>query len=201
MKYEDNYPIDYSNRSENYGENDLFLKRWSPRSFQKGGIPQSVLQSIFSAARWTQSCFNDQPWMFVTDSGESDRELFLDLLLPRNKEWAEKADLVGYIFARKNFERNDKPNDFAQFDTGASWMALTLQARLFGLYTHGMAGIKKDEVHSRLNVSPLEYDIICGFVIGIIDDPDQVSEALKRREKPSPRKPLDEVWFKGRLKD
>lgn len=199
MKYEDNYTIDYSARSKEQGEDELFRKRWSPRSFKKADVPQKIFQSIFSAAKWTQSCFNEQPWLFVTDSGDSDKDLFLDLLLPRNKKWAEESEMIGYIFARKSFEKNGKPNNFSAFDTGAAWMAMTLQARLFGLYTHGMAGINREDIYSRLNVSPDTYEVICGFVIGAIDQPDKLDEMTRSREKPSVRKELDEIWHRGVL--
>jgi len=197
MLFKTNYSVDYKNRSDSNGEDTLFTGRWSPRSFMNEKIPQEVYESIFGAARWSQSCFNEQPWLFVTESGEDDRELFLDLLLPRNREWAQNSSLIGYIFSRKNFSRNEKSNRWADFDTGAAWMAMTLQARLLGLYTHGMAGINRDEVFTSLHVSPDEYNVLCGFVIGIIDTPDKLNDSMKNREIPSSRKPLNEVWKRG----
>ena len=35
----------------------------------------------------------------------------------------------------------------AAFDCGAAWMAMTMQARKYGLYTHGMAGIDREAVY------------------------------------------------------
>ena len=195
--YDDNYNIDYTSRSDRGGEDKLFTNRWSPRSFKNEEIPQQVYESIFGAARWSQSCFNEQPWLFVTESGKDDRELFESLLLPRNREWAANASLVGYIFSRRNFLRNDKPNRWAGFDTGAAWMALTLQSRMLGLYTHGMAGIDKENVYTKLNVSADDYEVMCGFVIGIIDIPDKLNETTAKREKPSSRKVLEEIWHRG----
>jgi nitroreductase len=195
--FEDNYNIDFTNRLDRNGEDVLFTERWSPRSYKKRELPQSIYESIFGAARWTQSCFNEQPWLFVTESGLKDRKIFENLLLPRNREWAQNASLIGYIFCRKNFRRNNKPNRLAGFDTGAAWMAVTLQARIHGLYTHGMAGIDKKNVYTELNVSEEEYEILCGFIIGVIDTPDKLNESIRSREIPSARMELNEIWHRG----
>lgn len=196
-QFQDNYSIDFSQRDALEGVHELFSTRWSPRSFQKTDIPADVLHSIFDAARWTQSCFNEQPWLFITSSGEQDFGQFLELLAPKNQEWAKNASVIGFIVAKKDFAHNDKPNAWAQFDCGAAWMALTLQARMFGLYTHGMAGIKKKQVYATLQIPEEQYDVICGFVIGVLDTPDKLPEDVASREKPSPRTSLADIWKQG----
>ena len=192
------YSIDYSQRDPAEGVNELFpFNAGLHVHIRKRAIPADILHTIFDAARWTQSCFNEQPWMFITSSGEEDFDTFLELLAPKNQQWAQNASLIGFIVARKHFAHNGSPNDWAQFDTGAAWMALTIQARLFGLYTHGMAGIKKKAVYPALQIPEEEYEVICGFVIGILDTPDKLPEDVALREKPSPRKPLAEAWKQG----
>ena len=37
--------------------------------------------------------------------------------------------------------KKPRENSLAEFDCGAAWMALTIQARLLGYYTHGMGGM------------------------------------------------------------
>ena len=196
-QYQDNYSIDYSQRDQAEGVDELLYHRWSPRSYQKTEIPPDTLRTIFDAAGWTQSCFNEQPWIFLTSSGEQDFEKFLGLLASKNQQWAKNTSLIGFIIARKHFARNGKPNNWAQFDNGAAWMALTMQARMLGLYTHGMAGIKKPAIYKEFQISENEYDVICGFTIGVIDRPEKLPEDMAAREKPSPRKSLDELWKRG----
>jgi len=191
MKFEDNYKIDLSNREADVDE--LFLKRWSPRSFQNKPLPEEVVKKIIEAARWSQSAFNEQPWRFLT-STSSTFDKFLGLLVERNQEWAKNASLLGFIVTRKTFSHNDKNNRWANFDAGAAWMGLTLQARKLGLYTHGMAGIKRDEVYETFNIDKKEYRVICAFALGIIDKPEKLDESLKKKKKPSSRKPLNEIW-------
>jgi len=199
MKYVTNYSVDYGQRFPQKGVDDLFIKRWSPRSFKKTMIPKEILHSIFDAARWSPSCFNEQPWLFVTSSNEKDFGLFLDLLSEKNQVWAKNASLIGFIFARSNFSYDESLNRWAFFDCGAAWMALTLQASMYGLYTHGMGGIKRDEVGRRLNVPEEKYKVVCGFVIGVIDSPEKLPDELAEREIPSSRKSLTEIWKQGRL--
>ena len=166
MIFTDNYKIDYGARNPHKSGNQLFFKRWSPRSFKKTEIPDNILESIFDAARWSPSCFNGQPWVFITSSGRTNFDLFLSLLSDKNQRWAKNASLIGFILARRRFEFNENINSWANFDCGAAWMALTMQARMHGLYTHGMAGIKKNEVYKTLAVPEDTYEVICGFVIG-----------------------------------
>jgi nitroreductase len=196
-QYQDNYSIDYSQRDPAQGVDTLLYSRWSPRSYQKTDIPLDTLRAIFDAARWTQSCFNDQPWMFLTSSGEQDFEKFLGFLTSKNQQWAQNTSLIGFILARKHFVHNGKPNTWAQFDSGAAWMALTMQARMLGLYTHGMAGIKTPDIYTEFHIPEETYDVLCGFTIGVLDRPEKLPEDMATREKPSPRKPLDELWKRG----
>ena len=61
-----------------------------------------------------------------------------------NQIWVKNASLLGFVMVRKTFAHNGKPNAYAEYDAGAPWLAMTLQARQLGLYMHGMAGIKHD---------------------------------------------------------
>ena len=197
MSFETGYEVDFSRRDPAVGTDELFYRRWSPRSFRKSEIPPEMLEAIFDAARWAPSCYNEQPWLIVTSSGDGDMETFLDLLLDGNRAWAKNAGLIGFIFSKKRFTHNDKPNAWASFDCGAAWMSIALQASLFGLYAHGMAGIKKDEVCKKLDVAEEDYNVICGFALGVIDSPHKLDGDMAEREVPSQRNPLSKVWRQG----
>lgn len=189
--------IDFNNRNPLPDVNALFHHRWSPRAFKKTSLAAETVNSIFDAARWAPSCFNEQPWLFVTSSGSDDFDTFLGLLNESNQVWAKNAGLIGFIFAKKTFTHNANDNNKAKFDCGAAWMSLTLQANLHGLYTHGIGGIDYANVYNTLNISRDNFDIICGFALGEIDDASTLPETLKEKETPSARKPLDEIWQQG----
>ncbi len=188
--------IDFSLRDYQDGVNELFYQRWSPRAFKSSPVPQESLEIIFDAARWAPSCYNEQPWLFVTAT-EKSHETFVNLLLEGNQSWAKTAPVIGFVVASRHFKRNGKDNDFAQFDAGAAWMSMTLQARMLGLYTHGMGGIKFDEVYTTLNLDQSKYQVLCGFVLGELDRGDLVEPV-----QVSSRKALVDTWreFEGEVK-
>ncbi|MGI9287283.1 MAG: nitroreductase family protein [Pseudomonadales bacterium] len=193
MTYETGSDADFSLRDPVDGVAELFHQRWSPRAFEKRAIANADLLKIMDAARWAPSCYNEQPWFFLT-STDSSFDTFLSLLMDGNQAWAKSASLLGFILCDNQFARNGKENNLAQFDTGAAWMAMTLQARMLGLYTHGMAGIKKDEIYTAFDIDRDKQTVIAGFALGVRAAADALPEALQEREIPSERKPLTDIW-------
>ena len=104
------------------------MQRIEPRSFAAEPLSDAEVASLFEGARWSPSSFNGQPWLFLYETDGPDRTLFDSVLMPRNRAWASKAPLVGFIFANTRTPDGREPRT-AQFDTGAAWMALTLQLR------------------------------------------------------------------------
>lgn len=137
MNYPISYAADFGQRDPAPGVDALFVERWSPRAMRKVEIPQADLRTIFDAARWSPSCYNEQPWRFVTSTPAS-FATFLDLLVEANQGWARNASVLGFVFADKKFARNGSDNALAVFDSGAAWMALTLGAHAGPLHPrHG----------------------------------------------------------------
>jgi nitroreductase len=186
---------DFSQRDPAAGVDALFVERWSPRAFVKADIAASTLASIIDAARWSPSCFNDQPWRFYTSNADT-FGAFLDLLVEGNQAWAANAGVLGFITARKQFAHNGEPNGFASFDAGAAWLAMTLQANKVGLHTHGMGGIHRDAAAEYLGLDTDEEQVLMGFAIGTAADVNQLTDEQRQREVPNGRRPLDEIWLK-----
>jgi len=185
--------IDFKYRETETGVNELFLRRWSPRAFQKTSIDTAVMRRIMDAARWSPSCFNAQPWRFYT-STDTTFDDFLNLLVEANQDWAKDNAVIGFLVAEKNFEHNGKPNAYSSFDSGAAWMSMSLQARLEGYYTHGMGGIKSAEVAEYLRLDPKQSEVLMGFTIGQLADLSQLDDQQRENETPNIRKDLSEVW-------
>lgn len=176
----------------------LFIDRWSPRSFSSDPLSDAEIATIFEGARWSPSSFNRQPWLFVYETNGPDRDTFDSILMPGNQAWASKAPLIGYIFAETKTQDGRRPRT-AEFDTGAAWMALALQARSLGLYSHAMAGINHDTVYEKLGVSDEFYTAMCGFVVGRIGPREALPKDVQERESPNDRKPVSEITHKGVL--
>lgn len=178
-----------------------FLSRWSPRAFKDDLLSEDQIASLFEAARWAPSCYNEQPWLYVyaTRENETDHARVASLLVDANRTWAEKAPLLGIVFARRRFSSNDKANRWAAFDAGAASMSLMLQANKMGLMSHFMGGIHDDQCYGALGVSKADYEVMAGFAVGYQGAAADLPPELQDREIPSDRKPLEEVAYEGRF--
>ncbi len=185
--------VDFSQRSPSSLTNPLFFQRWSPRSFQNYSITQDQLTALIDAAHWSPSCYNEQPWQFYT-STEKSFDQFLNLLVEANQLWAKNASIIGFITARKFFNKNGKPNAHADFDTGSAWMALALQAEKLGLHAHAMAGFDANQAQQFFKIDATKEHVICAFVVGKRAEPEKLPSHLSAIEKPSARQALSEIW-------
>lgn len=186
--------INFEVRNSVEGVNELFVERWSPRTFEPCEIPSDTLDRIVDAARWAPSCFNEQPWRFYLSQKESFDD-YLALLVEANQAWAKNASVIGFLVGESTFARNGNHNDFFQLDCGAAWMSMTFQARLEGLYTHGMGGIKKAEIAKYLGLDDAKQTVLMGFVIGKLGDLSALSPEDLNKEAVTPRKALGEIWM------
>lgn len=188
-------------RTPDHPVEDMFVNRWSPRAFDRTEMPESDLRTILEAARWAPSAFNLQPWRFVyARRGDADWSVLVDLLNPFNRDWAQHASALVYLFSDSEVDGKDgKPNranGSHAFDAGSAWTHAALQATALGYHSHGMAGILKDEIHDKLGV-PARFQPHIAIAIGRRGDAADLPESLQARETPSPRKPLDEIAFAG----
>ncbi len=179
-------------RKAAHGAAALFTERWSPRAFSPEPLAREEVLRMFEAARWSPSCFNEQPWLFVWADDRKGRERILGTLGERNRAWARNAPLLAVLFARRRFEDDGKPNRWAAFDCGAAWMALALQARLSGLYTHAMGGFDAAGAHRALGVPEQDYEAMCVIAAGRRGDPADLPAEMRERERPGlERRPLE----------
>ena len=171
----------------------LFLERWSPRAFSTRPVPDDVLASLFEAARWSPSCFNEQPWLFVYANDEEGLASLRGLLVEANLAWNQATPVLALLAARLHFTRHGKPNRHAGFDSGAAWASLALQAHALGLAAHAMAGFHRDRAHALLGLPEDEWDPMCMIAIGYPGDAADLPERLRERDRPSDRKPAADV--------
>ena len=195
--FEDKGLLVPNNRIPDAPVNPMFLDRWSPRAFDPTPIPEEDLATLFEAARWAPSCNNEQPWLFVYGTSEEERGTFLEILTERNRMWAHRAPVLAILFARRTFAHGGKPNPWAGLDCGAAWASLAFQARMMGLYSHGMAGFSQATAYELLKVPEEEYEAMCAIAIGAYGDRDALPPEMKENEQPNSRKPLAEVAIKG----
>jgi len=116
-----------------------------------------------------------------------------------NQGWAQNASLLIYLLCRRRFSHNNKDNRHAPFDAGAAWMSLALQARKLGLYAHAMAGFSREKAYEILGAPSDEYDVMAAIAVGYRADAATLPEPVAAREKPSERRPRDEMVREGRF--
>ena len=184
-------------RQPNAAVDLLFVDRWSPRAFAPDPVPRDTLMQLFEAARWAPSAMNEQPARFLYADTPETLDLFRPLLMPANRVWADRAPVLAFVLSKRKYDHNDRPNRTYQFDAGAAWMSLALQARMLGLYTHGMAGIHVEEAYDALNVSKDDYEIIAAVAIGQMGDASKLPDKVREREVPSGRKALADIAIAG----
>ena len=171
----------------------MFVDRWSPRGFASEPLTEREIGTLFEAARWAPSCYNEQPWRFVYATEPQDRARLAACLIAKNQLWAGRAPLLMFLLARRNFAKTGKENRHAPHDAGAAWMALALQARKLGLYAHAMAGFNQDKAYEALGVPPDEYHVMTAIAVGRLGDTTGLPDDLRAMESPNTRKPHAEV--------
>jgi nitroreductase len=186
-------------RKSLYPINDVFINRSSPRAMS-GKITKEELLSLFEAARWAPSSYNEQPWRFIYGFRGTDAwDKLFDLLVPFNQSWAKNGSVLVLIVSRKNFSHNNQPSATHSFDTGAAWENITLQGYHMNLVVHGMAGFDYERARKEYNI-PDDYQVEAMFVIGRPGKKEDLPLDLQDKEVPSGRKTVDEFAFEGTFK-
>lgn len=178
----------------------LVASRWSPYAFADRDVDPKELRSLFEAARWAPSSYNEQPWSYVVATrGDADAfARLLSCLVEANQAWARHAPVLALGITRERFSRNDKPNAAAEHDLGLAAGNLLVEATSRGLLVHQMIGILPDRARE-LYAIPDHSRALTGLAIGYLGSGDDLAEPLRKRdEAPRTRKPLSEFVFGGR---
>ena len=170
-----------------------FIKRWSPRSFKFDPLSLEEIQTVFEAARWAPSCFNDQPWHFVVAHEEEALIKMREAMMEGNQVWANKAPVLIGVFARKHMKHDNSVNKWAGFDAGAAWMSIALQAHQMGLITHAMGGFFPEKLSEICKLDPELYEPMCMVAMGKQGALEDLPENFHDREEPSDRVELQEI--------
>ena len=176
---------------------ELISKRWSPYSYSNRPVPREDLLSIFEAARWAASSFNEQPWRYIVATRDrmDDFDKVLSCLLEGNRKWAQEAPALALGCVRTTFSRDNRPNRVAQHDLGLASATLTFEATNRGIYLHQMAGMMPGKAREVFAI-PDGFETVTALALGYRARPDAASpDLLARDERPRTRRPLDEFVF------
>ena len=170
---------------------EVIRTRWSPREFSARPVEPEKLRSLFEAARWAASCFNEQPWRFILATSDKPEQFqkVLSLLMEKNQQWAKTAYALGFSTGKKTFTHSGQPDRFGLHDTGAATANLATEATALGLRAHFMGGFDAQRAREEFHV-PDDFEIGAAFAIGYIDESVVVPGARTRKS-------LDEIVFAG----
>ena len=187
--------------SPSYPILELQKKRWSPRAFDPNrSIDSATMCSLLEAARWSPSCFNDQPWTFLLANKDQAGEFqtMLGCLTEKNQSWAKNASVLLIAIGSNVFAHNAKANMHGKYDTGAAVANLTFEATSKGIYVHQMAGFDSEKTRTTYSIPPTA-DPIAAIALGYLGDPESLPPDFRdMEEKPRPRKPLNDFVFSGK---
>lgn len=163
--------------------NEAVDRRWSPKGFLDIPVEPEKLRSLFEASRWSPSSRNEQPWRFIVETKPHPEgyERLFSTLTESNKSWAGQAPVLIAGFAKKLFERDNRPNRVALYDTGGAVANLTVQAVSLGLQVHQMGGYDMRRLKELYNV-PEEFEPAAILAVGYADEEERSSRVRQRRE-------------------
>jgi nitroreductase len=131
--------------SPDYPIHEPLAERWSPYAFADRRVPAAEVRSLFEAARWAPSSYNEQPWRYLVAT-KDDPEPFqrlLSCLVEGNQIWAQAAPVLALGVVSLRFARNAQDNRAAVHDLGLAAGNLLVEATVRGLFVHQMIGIHR----------------------------------------------------------
>jgi nitroreductase len=178
---------------------ELLKRRWSPRAFSDRMVEPEKLLSLFEAARWAPSSFNEQPWYFVLATREKPEEhaQLLSCLVEKNQEWARLAPVLMVSVAKLKSDRTGKPNRHAFHDLGMAVGNLLIQATALDLCVHQMAGFSEEKVTDLYHI-PGEFEPVAVIAIGYGLNVEDLPYPLRESEQaPRSRRSIPSFVFEG----
>jgi nitroreductase len=175
-------------------------ERWSPYGFEDRPVSEADLRSLFEAARWAASSYNEQPWNYLVATRENSTEFgrLLSCLVEANQAWAKAAPVLVLGVVRLRFAKDNQDNRAAVHDLGLAAGNLVVEATARGLSVHQMIGILPEKAREIYQI-PEHFKAWTAMAIGYKADPAKLPEALKERDlAPRERKPLGKFVFAGR---
>jgi nitroreductase len=158
-------------------------------------MDKEELMSLFEAARWAPSSYNNQSWRFIYATHEDEEfKEFANLLSDFNRKWAEDGYALVVLVSKTTFDHNGEESITHSFDTGAAWENLALEASRRDLVAHGMQGFDYEEAREKLDV-PEGFEVEAMIAVGSKGDESELPEDFQ--VEPNGRKEMNEIVSKG----
>ncbi|MEE3719400.1 nitroreductase family protein [Tumidithrix elongata RA019] len=183
-----------------YPIHKLLAERWSPYAFEDRPVADADLRSLFEAARWSASSYNEQPWRYLiaTKENPDDFQKLLLCLVEGNQVWAKSAPVLVLSVASLKFTLDRENNRAAIHDLGLANGNFAVEATARGLCVHQMIGILPDRAREIFEI-PQDFEALTAIAIGYQGDPNLLPDTLKERDLAlRQRKPVEQFVFSGK---
>lgn len=178
---------------------DLLIQRHSGRSYDATkSVTEEQIHAIVEAARLAPSCFNDQPWRFLICNRQTNPQAYgkvLESLVEFNQNWAKPASVLVVVVAHHRFTKNDNPNRWGPYDSGAAAFAMMLKATSLGLMAHQMGGFDENKIQQDFNI-PADYTPMAVMAIGY-ESEEEANQPHEKDRRPIPANFFDGKWETG----
>jgi nitroreductase len=176
-------------------------ERWSGRAYDASKpVTYEQTLALLEAARWAPSCMGDQPWRILVWNKGVDAKAWqkaFDCLAEGNQSWVKDAPFLCLICANTLFTKNGQPNRWAEYDTGAAALNLSLQASSMGLSAHQLGGFSEDKARATFYI-PEQFSLMAMISVGYLADIETVTgDLLARETAPRSRRDLGTLFFDG----
>jgi nitroreductase len=178
---------------------DLLAERWSPYAFADRPVDETDLRSLFEAARWAASSYNEQPWNYLVATRDifEEHTRMVSCLIPGNQEWARAAPVLVIGAVSLKFAKNQADNRAAVHDLGLASANLVVEATTRGLSVHQMIGIVPDRVRELYKL-PEHTEAWTAMAIGYAAGADEAPDTFRARDlTPRERKRTSQFVFAG----
>ncbi len=171
-------------------------QRWSTRSFDTKSVEPEKIKSLFEAARWAASAFNEQPWRFIlgTDHNPTYKKI-LETLVEWNQIWAGLAPVLILNVAKRSFTHNGTKNVTFKYDLGQAVANMAIEAVNQGLFSHQMSGFDAEKARELFQI-PEDYQAISVIAVGYYKENTELPQDMLDGEASSRvRKTFEELVF------
>jgi nitroreductase len=168
---------------------ELTLNRYSPKEFDSAReLSDQEISIIANDVRNSPSSYNQQPWVYILfdkKQAPDNFEKVLSCLAGKNKEWAKDAPLLILCLANLISNYDDKPNPYAEYDTGCASGTLSYSATSIGAQAHQMGGFDPEKARALFNI-PARYKPMTVIALGF----------TKNKVAPiKDRKPINQIFY------
>lgn len=183
--------------SPDYPIHELLSQRWSPYAFADRPVAEADLHSLFEAARWAASSYNEQPWTYFVATRENpvEFERLLSCLVLANQAWAKAAPVLILGVVSTKFAKNQKDNRAAVHDLGLASANIVTEATARGLSVHQMIGILPEKARELYRI-PQHSEAWTAMAIGYAAESGTIPDEMRERDlAPRTRKPAGAFVF------